>query len=70
MDAYEKFKRLPAHIQLVSTSVQDVKCSLQFIDDPVVINNALAYEKEHLNRSSIVKMLSGKLKKLNKDASA
>ncbi|WP_024334412.1 hypothetical protein [Desulfotignum balticum] len=65
-DPYDYFKKTPAHIRMVNTSVQDCRVSLNFVTDPDLVRRALAYEKANGQRSSMIKLLAAKLKTLEK----
>jgi hypothetical protein len=67
-DPYDYYKNTPAHVRMVSTSVQDCRSSLRFVTDPAVVRLALEHERTHMQRSGMIKMLTGKLKSLEKKA--
>lgn len=52
--------------RLCHTSVSDAQVSLDFIHDIDVVRSALAYERTHFNRSSLIKIFEAKIRKMEK----
>lgn len=51
---------------LCCTSIEDARSSLNFIDDLKFLKKALLYEICHFHRTTMIKMLKSKIRKIDK----
>lgn len=51
---------------LCCTSIDDARGSLQFIDDIGLLRKAVSYEKKHSDRSTMIRMLTSKIRQLER----
>lgn len=51
---------------LVCTSIEDARGSLQFVNDVKILKKALLYEICHMRRATMIKMLKSKIKRVEK----
>lgn len=51
---------------LCNTSVDDMRSSLYHTDDFELIKNALKYEMDHGNRTTMIRILKAKIRQLEK----